>query len=58
MLGKIYFPGNDRYENILVFVSMLNSLILDSIREVTNLIPTAMSSEKIKPFDNDLEPTV
>ena len=37
---------------------MLSSLTLDSSKKVTNWIWTRISSEKIKPFDTDLEPTI
>ena len=34
---------------------MLSSLMLDSNRKVTNWIWTRILSEKVKPFDSDLE---
>ena len=37
---------------------MLSSLILDSNKKVTSWISTGISSEKIKPFDTNLEPTM
>ena len=37
---------------------MLSSLILDSNTKATNWISTGISSEKIKPFDTNLEPTM
>ena len=37
---------------------MVSSLILDSNKKVTNWISTGISSEKIKPFDTNLEPTM
>ena len=52
------FTGNDGYQNFLVFAPMLRSLILDSNKKVTNSISTGISSEKVKPFDIGLEPTV
>ena len=58
LLGRMYFIGNDDYENFLVFAPMLSSLILGSNRNVTNWISTIISSEKIKPFNNGLEPTI
>ena len=36
LLGTMYFIGNDGYQNFLVFASVLNSLILDSNRNVIN----------------------
>ena len=30
VLGRMYFTGNDSYQNLLVLVTMLNSLILDN----------------------------
>ena len=37
---------------------MLNSLILDSNKEVIYWISTGILSENIKPFDSNLEPTM
>ena len=37
---------------------MLSFLILDSNTKVTGWISTRISSEKIKPFDTGLEPTI
>ena len=54
----MYFTGDDGYQNFLVFASMLSSLILDSNRKVTNWILTVISSEKNKPFDTGIEPTM
>ena len=42
----------------MVFAPTLNSLILDSNKNVTNWILTGISSEKIKPFDANLDPTM
>ena len=50
--------GNDSYQNFLVFAPILSSLILDSNKKATNWILTETSSEKIKPFDTNLEPTM
>ena len=58
MLGRIYFIGNAGYQNFLVFAPMLSSLILDSNKKVTDWISTGISSEIIKPFDINLEPTM
>ena len=58
----MYFTGNDCYQNFLVFAPMLNisksSLILDSNKKVISWILTGISSEKIKPYDTNLEPTM
>ena len=54
----MYFTGNNCYQNFLVFAPMLSSLILDSNKKVTNWISTGISSEKIKPFDTNLEPAM
>ena len=54
----MYFTGKDGYQNCLVFAPMISSLVLDSNRKVTNWILTGISSEKIKPFDTGLEPTM
>ena len=48
----------DGYQTFLVFALMLSCLISDSISKVTNCISTRISSEKIKQFDTDIEPTV
>ena len=58
MLGRIHFIGNAGYQNFLVFAPMLSYLILDSNKKVTDWISTGISSEKIKPFDINLEPTM
>ena len=47
----MHFTGNDSYQDFLVFAPMLNSLMLDRNRNVTDSISTGISSEKIKPFD-------
>ena len=54
----MYFTGNDGYQNFLVFAPMLSSVMLDCNKKVTNWISTVISSEKIKPFDTGLEPTM
>ena len=44
---------------IFLFISpILSSLRLDSNKKVTNWISTGILSEKIKPLDNNLEPTM
>ena len=58
MLSRMHFTGNDSYQNFAVFAPILSSLILDRNEKVTNWKSTAVSSEKIKPFDTNLEPTV
>ena len=54
----MYFTGNDDYQNFLVFAPMLSYLVLDSNTKVPDWISTGISSEKIKPFDTGLEPTM
>ena len=54
----MYFTNNDGYQNFIVFAPIVSSLILDSNKKVTNWILTGASSEKIKPFDTNLEPTM
>ena len=54
----MYFAGNDSYTIFLVFAPMLSSLILDSNKKVTNWISTGISSQKIKSFNTNLEPTM
>ena len=58
MLRRLYFTGNDGYQNFLVFAPILRSLILDSHTKVTDWISTGSSSKKIKPFESELEPTM
>ena len=50
----MYFTGGNGYENLLVLSQIFSSLILDSNKKVTNWI----SSEKIKPSNTTLEPTM
>ena len=54
----MYFAGNGAFQNFLVFAPMLNFIILDSNKNVTNCISTLIPSEKIKPFDTNLEPII
>ena len=54
----MYFAGDHGYQNFLPFGPMLSSLILNSNKKVTNWILTGISSEKIKPFDTNLESTM
>ena len=58
LIGKMYFTGNDGYQNFLVFAPMLVSLILGSNRKSINWILTRISSEKITSFDTNLGPTM
>ena len=51
----MYFRGNDGFQNFLVFVPMLSSLVLDSNKNVTNWIFTGILSENIKPFYTNLK---
>ena len=37
LLGRMYFTGNEGYQNFPVFASMLISLILDSNKEVCHM---------------------
>ena len=57
MLGRVYFAGNDSYQNFLVFAPKFSYLILDSNNKI-DWILTRISSEKIKPFDTNFEPTL
>ena len=45
LLGRMYFTGNDGYQNFQVFASMLISLILDSNKEVCHM--TKMNYNKV-----------
>ena len=54
----MYFTGNDGYQSFLFFAPMLSSIILDGKKEVTNWISTGITSDKIKPFDTNFEPTM
>ena len=58
LLGRMFFTGNGGYQNFSVFAPMLNSIKLDSNKKVTNWILRGISSEKNKPFDTNLEPTM
>ena len=55
---RMYFTGNADYQDFLVFTSMLSFLTLDYNKKVTNWIYTGISSEKTKPFDTNLQPTM
>ena len=54
----MYFTGDDVYQIFLGLAPILSSLMLDSNRKVTNWIWTRILSEKVKPFDTDLEPRI
>ena len=49
MFGRIYFTGDNGYQNFLVFAPTLSFLILNNDRKVTDWMSTK-SSEKFKPF--------
>ena len=58
LFGGIYFPDNQSYHSFLVFPPMLNLLIFDSNKKGNNWVSTRISSENIKPFDTNFEPTM
>ena len=58
LLGRMYFTGDDGYQNFLVFAPILSLLILNSNEKVTNWMSTGISSEKINSFDINLEPSM
>ena len=58
LLGRMYFTGDNGYQNFLVFAPILSSLTLDNNKKVTNWISTKISSEKIKPFNTNLDTTM
>ena len=45
-LGRMYFTGDDDYQNFLVFGSMLSSLTLDNNEKVANWISTRVLPKK------------
>ena len=45
-------------KRFLVFALMLNPLTLNKNKKVTNWISTGVSTEKNKPFDTKLQPTM
>ena len=55
LLGRMYFTGNDGYQNFVVFAPFLSFLILHSNRKVTNWVSTGISHEQMKPFNTGLE---
>ena len=52
------FREKNDYQNFLNFAPVLSSIILESNKKVTNWILSGISSEKIEPFDTNLEPTM
>ena len=54
----MFFTGDDGYQRFLVFAPMLNSLTLDNNKRLTNWMVSGISSERIKQFDTNLEPTM
>ena len=42
LLDRMYFTGNDGYQNFLVYAQVLSSLITDSIEKVINWISTGI----------------
>ena len=58
LLGRIYFTGDNGYQNFLVFTQILSLLILNSNKKVTNWISTGISFLKIKPFDTNIDPAM
>ena len=54
----MYVTGDDAYQNFLVFAPILKSLIMHNNKKVTNWISTRKSSETVKPFNTNLEPTM
>ena len=58
MLCRMYFTGNNGYQIFLVFAPILSSLILNYNKKVTNWTSNVVWSEKILPFDPNLEPII
>ena len=58
MLCRTYLTGDDGFENIFIFAPMLNSLTSDNNKKVTNWISGGVSPKNVKPFDNNLSPTM
>ena len=54
----MHFTDDYGYENFLVFLPTLSSLMLDNDKKVTDWILSGTSSEKINPFDTSFEPTL
>ena len=58
MLGKIYFTGDDVYDNFLAFAPILSCPNWIAIKKAANWISTGISFKKVKPFDTNLELTM
>ena len=56
LLGRMHFTDDDGYQNFLVIAPILNWLIWDTNKNVTNWILTEISSQKIKPLEPTLVP--
>ena len=57
MLGKMYFTGNGVYQKFTVFGLKLSSLTLGNKKSYLLNIKQSIT-QKIKPFDINLEPTM
>ena len=58
LLGRMHFTGNNGFQKFQVFAQLLNSLIFDRNKNVINWMLTGISSERIKPFDTNIEPKI
>ena len=58
MFCRMYFTGNNGYQNFLVFAPILSSIILHSNKKDNNCILTRIPYEKIKLFDTNIEQTM
>ena len=56
-LDGTYFTSEDAYQHFLVFALILNLIILENNKKLTNWISTGVSPEKIKLFDANYTPT-
>ena len=54
----MHFTGNTGYQKFQVFAPLLNSLIFDRNKNIINGMLTGISSERIKPFDTNIEPKI
>ena len=54
----MYSTGPNGYKNFLFFFPIFSSLILDNNKKVAHGMSTGIASEKITPFDTNLEPTM
>ena len=57
MLGKMYFTGNGVYQKFIAFDLKLSSLTLGNKKSYLLNIKQSIT-QKIKPFDINLEPTM